>query len=103
MFDCRIAAAPHTALLPAIHRLRCFSPPSSPDGTAFPLPVRGRIGLAASRRAACAIIEGTDSARLVYQPSRRSQSASSNLSQWVAALLVAERDHWIHSTRSPGG
>src|SRR5215510_2352830 len=54
MFDCRIAAALCSALLPRIRRRRGFLPPSSPGGTASPLPVRGRIDFAGGRRAACA-------------------------------------------------
>src|SRR5262245_29150872 len=53
-FDCRIAAAPHTALPPAIFPQRGFLPPLSRGGTASPLPARGRIDLATHRRAVCA-------------------------------------------------
>src|SRR5215510_8594369 len=54
MFDCRIAAAPYTALLPAIFPQRGSLPPSAQDGTASPLLARGRSDLAERRRAACA-------------------------------------------------
>jgi hypothetical protein len=52
--QCRNAAAPHTALPPAIFSQRGFLPPSFPGGTASPLPTRARIDLAARRIAACA-------------------------------------------------
>src|SRR5262249_43447193 len=54
MFDCRIAAVRRSAPLPAPSLLQRSLAPSSPGGTASPLPVHGRIDLAARRRAACA-------------------------------------------------
>ncbi|MBO0858169.1 MAG: XisI protein [Chloracidobacterium sp.] len=51
-FVCRIAAARHTALLPTIFPRQCFPSHFSKDVSASPLPVRGRTGLAARRRAA---------------------------------------------------
>src|SRR5262249_5006302 len=54
MFDCRIAAVRRSAPLPAPSRLQRSLAPSSPGGTASPLPVRGRIDLAAGRRTICA-------------------------------------------------
>src|SRR5215475_4035949 len=54
MFDCRIAAVRRDALPVAPSRLRRSLALSSPDGTASPLLVRGRIDFAARRRAACA-------------------------------------------------
>src|SRR5262245_51866644 len=54
MFDCRIAALRCSELPPAMFPRRGFLPPSAQDGTASPLPVRGRSYLAARRRAACA-------------------------------------------------
>src|SRR5262245_2013233 len=54
MFDCRIAAVRHNAPPVAPSRPRRSLPPSSPGGTASPLPVRGQIDFAAGRRAVCA-------------------------------------------------
>src|SRR5215470_11319136 len=79
MFDCRIAAVRRSAPLLAPSRPQRSLAPSSQGGAASPLPIRGRIDLAASRRAACARVviacpsfasKGFDSRRLHHAQDR---------------------------------
>ena len=74
MFDCRIAARRRGAPPLALSRLAGSLPPSAPHEISFLLPTRGRIGLAANRRTAFAIIEGIDSTRLAHLTPDASQA-----------------------------